>query len=442
MNDLFARHLELLDQTERMPPADLAHYQEDLLTALVRHARDNTAFYADRLSCLFDSRGEVDLSRWNDVPILDRDDVIARGRDMRADRVPPELGKIGEIHTSGSTGTPLDIAVNGMVLASSNALLTRMAKWFGLDVSRPMAAIRRAENDPVPPYPDGATRKGWSFADLQAPYYILELKTPVHQQIEWLARKKAPYLIAPASGALGIAHAVTPASGRALGIEMVISIGETIPEGTREFVAERLGARFAGMYACQEVGAIACECEFVPHYHVAAENVLVEIVDDHGRDVRHGERGRVVLTGLYNFAMPFIRYAIGDVAVAGGRQCPCGRTLPIIETVLGRTRNMFVFRDGSRIWPRASMVRPMHAFVPFKRYQLVQLDFEKIEFRYEPDGSGRKADLAGLNDYARRALHPSVEITMLAVEELTPGPGGKLEEFVSHVADTATAGQL
>ena len=435
MDELFDRYMRVLERTERMPLPNLAHYQEELLTALVRHARDNTAFYAERLGCLFDSGGEIDLSRWNDVPIVAREDVVGHGRDMRASQIPPAFGGIGELHTSGSTGRPLEIAINGLVLISSNALLTRMARWHGLDASRPMAMIRRAENDPVPPYPDGATRKGWSFANGDAPLHILELKTPIDQQIEWLSRRKAPYLLTPASGALGIAHAVTPESGRALGIEMVISIGETIPDGTREFIAERLGARLAGMYACQEVGAIACECEVVPHYHVAAENVLVEIVDDEGRDVRHGDRGRVVVTGLYNFAMPFIRYAIGDVAVAGGRQCPCGRSLPIIETVLGRTRNAFVFRDGSQVWPRGSTVRPMHAFVPFRRYQLVQLDFERIELRYEPDGSEREPDLAGLNDYARRAIHPSVQVSAVAVEQLLPGSGGKLEEFVSHIAD-------
>ena len=434
MDELFDRYMRVLEQTERLPLPELAHYQEQLLTALVRHACENTSFYPDRLACLFDSNGEIDLANWNAVPILTRDDVIAHSRDMRASQLPPVYGGIGEIRTSGSTGQPLEIAINGLVLVSSNALLTRMARWFGLDPSRPLAMIRRAENDPVPPYPDGATRKGWSFADPQAPLYILELKTPVDRQIEWLSRKKAPYLLTPASGALGIAHAVTPESGRALGIEMVISIGETIPDGTREFIAERLGARFAAMYACQEVGAIACECEIAPHYHVAAENALVEIVDDQGRDVRPGERGRVVVTGLYNFAMPFIRYAIGDVAVAGALQCPCGRSLPVIERILGRTRNAFVFRDGSQIWPRGSTVRPMHEFVPFRRYQLVQLDYETIELRYEPDGSDRKPDLAGLNDYARRVFHPSVELSVVEVKQLLPGPGGKLEEFVSNIA--------
>jgi phenylacetate-CoA ligase len=157
-------------------------------------------------------------------------------------------------------------------------------------------------------------------------------------------------------------------------------------------------------------------------------------VDERGRDIAAGERGRVVVTGLYNYAMPFIRYELGDVAVAGSGPCRCGRSLPVITRIDGRTRNAFMFRDGTRMWPRTSMIRAIHPYVPFRRFQMVQVDFEKIEFRYIADGSGRAPDVAALNDYARRIIHPSVEVSAVEIDTLTPGPSGKFEEFISHVA--------
>ena len=185
---------------------------------------------------------------------------------------------------------------------------------------------------------------------------------------------------------------------------------------------------------------IATECAAVPHYHVAVENALVEILDEQGRDVTLGEAGRVVVTGFYNYAMPFIRYELGDIAVAGDAACKCGRALPVIARVEGRTRNAFVFRDGARVWPRGAMVRPMHAYVPFKRYQLVQLDHERIEFRYISDDSGRKPDLVGLNAYARKVLHPSVQMSICEAESFLPGPNGKVDEFLSHAPVSAPRG--
>jgi phenylacetate-CoA ligase len=117
--------------------------------------------------------------------------------------------------------------------------------------------------------------------------------------------------------------------------------------------------------------------------------------------------------------------------------CPCGRAAPVIAHVDGRTRNAFVFRDGTRLWPRTAMVRAMLPFVPFRRCQLVQLDHEQIEFRYLPDGSGREPDLAGLAASARQTFHPSVRISLVAVEALEAGPGGKVDEFLSRLDEWA-----
>jgi phenylacetate-CoA ligase len=437
MQELFDRYSRALERTERMSLRELARYQEQLLIRLVRHAGNELPFYRSRLGSLFKANDEVDLSRWNEVPILSRDEATAHGRQMRVARLPAEYGAIGEFRTSGSTGVPLEIASNGLVFLTANALLTRMTRWFGLEISRPLAAIRRFTNEPAAPYPEGQISNGWSFADPGVPLYELELTTPVDQQLQWLLRHRAPYLVTQPSGALAIAHAVTPEQGRALGIEMVFLVGETIPDRAREFIAERLAARVAGIYSCQEIGTIACECEAAPHYHVTAENAFVEILDEQGRDVAPGERGRVIVTGFYNYAMPFIRYELGDIAVAGSALCACGRTLPVITRIEGHTRNAFVFRDGARVWPRAAMVRPMHAFVPFRRFQLVQLDHERIEFRYIPDGSGRKPDLSGLNAYARQVLHPSIKISLLEMEAFMPGPSGKVDEFISHVPVSA-----
>jgi phenylacetate-CoA ligase len=431
MNEAFGRYLSTLVQTERMPLPNLARYQEQLLVRLVRHASEHLPFYRERLNCLFTPDGTADLSRWTEVPLLTRDDVVVHGDKMRVSKLPADCGAISEIRSSGSTGAPLNIASNSLVFMSANALLARVARWFNLDPSRPLAAIRRFVYEPPPSSPDGRVRAGWLLSHPETPYYEIELLTPIEQQLTWLARRQPAYLLTQASHALALAHSVAPPEGRALGIEAVVAVGETVPDGARELVAERLGARLIAFYSCQEIGGLACECNAAPHYHVAAESAFIEILDDQGRDVAPGERGRVVVTGFYNYAMPFIRYVLGDVAVAGKGPCVCGRGLPVIEQVLGRSNAAFLFRDGTRVWLRGSLVRAMRIFVPFSRFQLVQRDYENIEFRYVPDGSGRKPDIAALNAHARKVIHPSVIMSVTKVDQLRPGPSGKLDEFVS-----------
>jgi len=252
MTEAFGRYLAALARTEWLPPAQLLHYQQQLLERLVRHAHEQVPFYRERLGCLFARDGTIDFSRWHDVPIIERAEVIARGAEMRTPDLPDLYGAIMEMRSSGTTGIPLRHTANELVAVAGNAATTRMARWFGLDTARPLAKIRMFLDGESPRYPDGIVHDGWSAANPEAVSYGLELRTPVAQQLEWLARRKAPYLLTAPSNALALAYAATPEQARDLAIEFIFGIGETVSDQARETVAKRLGARLAGIYSCQE----------------------------------------------------------------------------------------------------------------------------------------------------------------------------------------------
>jgi phenylacetate-CoA ligase len=434
MDEIFARYLKALEQTEWLSRAQLIHYQQELLARVVRHAYEQVPFYRERLACLFRRNGDVDLARWNEIPIVSRAEAGLHAADMRAPALPKTYGAVQEMHTSGSTSAPLSMASNNLVWIASNAAMTRMARWWGVDTSRPLARITIFQDGKAPQYPQGLDHKCWSLASPDADVHDLDLLTPVDQQLEWLLRKKAPCLMTSPSNAMALAYTATPDQARELAIEIVFAIAETVLPRQRQIVAERLGALTAGVYSCQEVGFIAAECPDEPCYHIVAENVLVEILGEDGSPVAPGGIGQVVVTGLYNYAMPFIRYAIGDVATAGPELCACGRSLPVIMQVEGRTRHAFVFKDGTRIWPRLWNFR-VEDFVSCREFQMVQLDRERIEFRYVPDGSNRTPDFAGLNAYLREKLHPSIVISTVAMDAIPRGRGGKFDPFLSLVSD-------
>jgi phenylacetate-CoA ligase len=435
MDEVFDRYLKLLGRTEWAPYPQLLRYQQGLLERLVRHAHTQVPFYRNRLACLFTGGGEVDLSRWRDVPILTRAEATAHADSMRALQLPESHGPIQEFQTSGSSGVPLKFTVDSPARIAYNAALTRLARWFGADTSRPLAQIRVFRTGEMPRYPDGMSSKGWSNADPDTDVYGLDLRTPVEQQVEWLLRRKCPYLMTLPSNAMALAYAITPAQARELGIEIVFSISETVTAQAREVVAQRLGARLVGIYSCEEVGTIAMECPAAPHYHEASENVLVEIIADDGRPPAAGQPGRVLVTGLNNYATPFIRYDIGDTATAALGPCSCGRSLPVIPQILGRTRNAFVFKDGKRVWLRAWDERAIQACVPCRELQMVQLDHERFELRYVPDGSDRAPDRAGLDAFVRDKIHPRAEVALMPMDTIPRGPGGKLDPFISMVTD-------
>jgi hypothetical protein len=105
----------------------------------------------------------------------------------------------------------------------------------------------------------------------------------------------------------------------------------------------------------------------------------------------------------------------------------------LIAQVEGRTRSAFVFADGRRVWPRLREARNIQALVSSREFQMVQLDRQRIELRYVPDGSGRVPDAYALAAFAREKLHPTVEIILVPLETMPRGPGGKFEQFISQV---------
>ncbi len=433
MDEVYRRYLAALDRTQWLLPSQLQAYQRDLMQRLVAHARAQCPFYAERLRCLVAPDGGIDLSRWSEIPVLSRAEATAASEQMRARELTEQLGPTTEIKTSGSSGTPLQFTVNALARVAYNAAMTRLARWHGADTTQPLAQLRIFRQGEAPQYPDGITTRGWSWADPDTPVFGLDIRTAIENQLEWLTRHKAPYLLTLPSNALALAYEASPELARQLDFKLVFAISETVLPGARELIAQRLGAKLVGIYSCEEVGFIATECPATPHYHVCSEMTHLEIVDDDGHAVAPGQPGRVLVTGLYNYATPFIRYDIGDVAIADAAPCACGRSLPVLSQVLGRTRHAFVFRDGKRVWPRVWNANAMQALVPCREFQVVQVDFEKIEFRYVADAGAGAPDIAGLRRYARETLHPSVEIAAIAVAEIPRGPGGKLDPFVSEV---------
>src|SRR5262249_14466253 len=132
-------------------------------------------------------------------------------------------------------------------------------------------------------------------------------------------------------------------------------------------------------YSSEELGYIGLQCPGREHYHVQAENLLVEVLRGDGSPCVAGETGRMVVTTLHNFAMPFVRYANGDYAEVGPA-CPCGRGLPVLTRIAGRQRNMLMRPDGVQHWP-SFPTEVWGGIAPVRQLQVVQDALDHVEVR-------------------------------------------------------------
>jgi phenylacetate-CoA ligase len=144
--------------------------------------------------------------------------------------------------------------------------------------------------------------------------------------------------------------------------------------------------------------------------------------------------GRVVVTTLYNFGQPIIRYDLGDLAVWGADTCACGRTLKVIDRVVGRSTNLFRFPDGTTVAPFVS--QPLAEALGARYVQIAQVQPLEIEVRYVPE-EGRSRDHEAAAAIVRRITHPEAIIRVRSQPDLVRTDGGKFMEAVSELRTTS-----
>ena len=164
----------------------------------------------------------------------------------------------------------------------------------------------------------------------------------------------------------------------------------------------------------------------------ARKRSRVEILGSDGSLVQSGEVGRVVVTPFYNYAMPLIRYELGDLAELGSKHAQCGRGLPSLRRILGRYRNVFRFRDGKIASPSAVLLSAQGTFAT-PQSQIVQLDLDRIEIRWVSDGTDRPVDIAALTSQVRSVLRQPVKVSVRKVDVIERSSSGKFEDCVSLV---------
>ena len=194
------------------------------------------------------------------------------------------------------------------------------------------------------------------------------------------------------------------------------------------------GVKTSDMYSCVEIGNLAHQCPEYHHYHVNMEHVYLEVVDDVGKPCAVHEAGRVLVTSLLNYATPLIRYELGDYARLGA-PCPCGRGLPVLESIVGRARHRLVLPSGASCFPYLGEREDIQAVVPLRlrKFQFVQHTPERIEIKVvTPDRVTHEQEQKIKALYQKNFGFP-FEFDITYHEDISPGPTGKFDEFVSLV---------
>jgi phenylacetate-CoA ligase len=439
-DDAASRMLALqfqLEHSQWWPPEVIEARQFEQLRLVLEHSIRTVPFYGSRLAAAgFNPSIPIDREVWARIPILTRREVQLNASALRSSHPPPRHGAISDVTTSGSTGRAITVPVTELHGLFWQAITLREHLWHQRDLGGKLASIR-SRGTGTAQYPDGLVAAGWGpSTDLiyrTGPCAMLNHACSMAEKADWLMRQDPDYLLTSATNALELARHFRRTGLRLATLREVRTYGEMLPGDLRDTCLDVWGVKVVDMYSSEEIGYMALQCPQNEHYHVQAENVLLEIVDDHGHPCREDEIGRVIVSTLHNFAMPLIRYEIGDYAEAGG-SCSCGRGLPVLKRILGRVRNALRIADGGRRWPDFGLAKK-YRDLPAVQLQVVQTALDALELRVVPGEGFSATDEARLLGYFRDWAGPQFRISLRVVEEIPRGPGGKFEEFMTQFGD-------
>ncbi len=424
-------------QSERLSCGEIQQQQLKQLHALLDHAIRTVSYYRSlsELQRINLSRPGISIDEWQSIPVLQRWALQRHSADLTSTAIPKEHGDILETGSSGSTGLPVNVYVTDMQQFMWYAQTLREHEWHGRNHRKKLASIRYTGDSEEARSPPGIRSAGWGHP-IDEVYsggmtVMLSIECDVADQLRWLLDEQPDYLLTYPSNLRALAELMDQSDAELQSIEQIRTIGEVLTAEDRAYCEKVFDTSIADIYSAMEVGNIAFQCPEHGSYHVCSETMLVEVLNDEYQPCKSRETGRVVVTPLHNFAMPLIRYEIGDYAEVG-EPCACGRGSLTLKRILGRTRNMLKLPDGSSHWPVFS-TRRITEIAPVTQLQLAQIESEVIEVRLVADRELNTNEQQTISDMLTKELRHAFEFRFVYPDEIERSPTGKYEDFKSEL---------
>lgn len=414
---LYRGFRELLRWTERGDRGRVLEVQGRFLGALLARATAEVPHY----------RGFAGKAL-GEFPILRKETVRERKEDLLSRAFSPSDLLHG--HTSGTTGSSLTLVWDRNVDVATNAVLWRHREWAGCPFGTRYASLLGRVVVPLarkrPPF--WRENRAWNQMLLSS-FHMNEENLDAYAGA--IASERVEFLEAYPSTAYVLARHLE-ARGRTLPLRAVFTSAEPLLETQRESIERAFRCRVFDYLGSAERAIFAGECPEHRGLHLFDEYGVTEVLDDAGNAAPPGAPGRLVVTGLHNFAMPLIRYDLGDVSGIATEPCPCGRPLPLLLPITTKAEDLVVLPDG-RFISASVLTHPFKPMTLVKESQIVQERPDLVRVLLVPRPGYDARDESRLLSALRERLGAGVSVRIEQVREIARGPRGKFRWVISRV---------
>ncbi|WP_276353933.1 phenylacetate--CoA ligase family protein [Cohnella caldifontis] len=427
-----------LEQWQWLDRSEVERLQQARLASLLSHAYDNVPYYREVLgrAGVVQDGGNVRLERFHEIPLLDKDAVRANFETLKSNDLPLRTWSVQS--SGGSTGMPVELIQDKEYLDWSYAIKILDDEWTGLPMGEKHAFVWGSVRDTLAGNETLRTQLGrWIRNEIWLNSFRMT-REQMERFVDRLNRYKPVQVTAFAENIYDLACFIEEKGLSVHAPKSILTSAGVLYPHMRQKIERVFRAPVFNRYGSREVGNIACECERHEGLHVSAGTHYVEIVKEDGTPAAPGEYGEIAITLLTNYAMPLIRYRIGDLGTMSGEPCACGRGLPVLKDLIGRTTDVFINANGDRIdgrmFIRLLMLKPF-----IHKFQVVQEAYDQVRIVIVPvdktdDHRTRYArDLAELAEDTRKIMGSGCGVEFEFVDGIEATASGKYRFTISKV---------
>lgn len=422
-------------------PALLARYAEEyrrgagrettlqLLTGLLRHCKESVPYYAELLRDINDDRDPMESLRR--LPVLTKETIRSNFEKLKSNDL--HRRKWYYNTSGGSTGKPVRLIQDREYADRGKAISLLYHILLGCDICQPLVTLWGSERDlemgaeaPAARFFNWLTRTVWMNA--------FRMSTErMRGFVEMLNQMRPNLIVAYTQSAYELAQFVERERLPLKPQRAIVTTAGTLYPFMRERIARAFGCNVYNQYGSREVSVMGCEVPGIDGLWVPPWSNFIEILDDDGMPLPDGEEGNIVVTCLTNFAMPLLRYQIGDRGSLMPNHTATDHAFQVFKQVSGR--NMDVFRSRNETLVDAQYFIHLMYFRPWvEKFQVIQKDYEHILFKIvKLNGGPDKRELDEITAKSRLALGNECRVDFEFHTELPPHPSGKYRYTISEV---------
>jgi phenylacetate-CoA ligase len=423
-------YLRELERTQWLSRAELERSQFQSLQRLISHAFENCPYYQEAWRSMgLNPQGLKRLADFSDWPVITRETIHENRSVLRAQV--PGLRLIAK-STGGSSGVPLQFDLDTNSSDRRFAAWHRGYSWAGAGPGSKQFYLWGADMRPRPNWRRQKEnfhnrlyrKRVWNSFDLT------EQRMP--DLLDDLNRYRPDVIVAYTKPIYELTRQIDERGIRPFQPKSIVVGAEKLHDFEREMIERVFAAPVFETYGSREFMLIGAECDRHNGMHLNMEHLLVEVLDAAGQPTPAGQEGKLVVTDLYNYGMPFIRYATGDRAVAGLDECSCGRGLPLLRKITGRQLDMLRTPDG-RLIPGEFFPHLIKDYRAIRRFQVVQEQPDLVLLRLVTDASWNAETSGQLESLIRRTLGPTVRFEVQLVDDIPLTAIGKHRVVINKV---------